>query len=260
MKDFVKNIHFLSQGEGRPVIFLHGFCETHKIWENFIPLLSSNVKTFALDLPGFGSSPLYSSTFTLDEVAQELNFWIEAQGLKKPILIGHSLGGYISLSMIATNASLFSGLILFHSTALPDSDAKQQSRLKAIEFVRKNGVEAFVQNFIPGLFYDEEHPAVPLAMRLASATVVETFISYTLAMKDRPDRTHVLEKSIFPVLLIGGEFDPVIEADSLKRQALLNSNIDFSNLLNTSHMGFLESPEASAEAVNHLILRVSNPQ
>jgi len=256
----VKNIHFISQGDGTPVIFLHGFCETHKIWENFIPLLSPNVKTFALDLPGFGSSPLHSSSFTLDEVAQELNFWIETQGLKQPILIGHSLGGYISLSMIATNPSLFSGLILVHSTAMPDGDAKQQSRLKAIEFVKKNGVEAFVQNFIPGLFYDQEHPAIPSAMQLASATVEDTFISYTLAMKDRLDRTQVLEKSIFPVLLIGGEFDPVIELDSLKREALLNSNIDFAYLPNTGHMGFLESPKASAEAVNHLILRVSNPQ
>lgn len=258
MKDFVKNIHFVSQGDGRPVVFLHGFCETHKIWEDFIPLLSPNIKTFALDLPGFGSSPLHSSPFTLDEVAQELNSWIDAKCLKKPILIGHSLGGYISLAMIATNASLFSGLNLFHSTAMPDVEAKKESRVKAIEFVRKNGVGAFVQNFIPGLFYDEEHPAVPSAVQLASATRVDTFISYTLAMKDRPDRTHVLKKSIFPVLLIGGEFDPVIEPDSLKRQALLNSNIDFSNLLNTGHMGFLESPKASAEAVNHLILRVSN--
>src|SRR5690606_19740979 len=154
------------------------------------------------DLPGFGNSPGLKTPFTIDDVAEEILNWIRHNPIKNATLIGHSLGGYVSLALLERSPDLFKSFVLFHSTALPDSPEKKSSRNKVVEFIENNGVLAFTSNFIPSLFANPEHPAVKTVRSISQEASAEAVKGYTFAMRDRPDRTSVLKDSGKPVLFL----------------------------------------------------------
>jgi pimeloyl-ACP methyl ester carboxylesterase len=226
----------------------------HNIWDAFGNTLSKSYKVFTPDLPGFGQSPLHPS-LTIDTVADSVIQWIRQQNISSSILIGHSLGGYVSLAMVEKAPQLFSGFGLFHSTALADSSEKKESRTKTIEFIRKNGVEAFTSNFIQPLFADPKHPAIPDVRNITIQSTEGAVIAYTLAMRERPDRQDVLQNSKRPILFLGGEKDPGIPVDSLKKQAETCRFPTLHILESTGHMGMFEQPEKASEIIRTFITR-----
>lgn len=244
------SLNYKIRGEGLPIILLHGFCETGEIWNSFVKNISDEFQVITIDLPGFGQSKLNSPAFTLDELGADINKWVVNMSFQNAILIGHSLGGYISLAMLAQNPELFSGLGLMHSTARADDEAKQVNRLKVIEFVKSNGVKAFIDSFVPGLYHIKDHPSIKYAHKIALMTSESTFSAYTFAMKGRPSREHLLASTPVPILIIAGQNDPVIEINSLEEQAVLNSKISFYKLSEVGHMGMFEAESKVSEIVN----------
>src|SRR6187402_3467112 len=189
----MSDIFFEQQGLGNPVILIHGFPMSHFVWKDFASRLTANVTVYTPDLPGFGQSKILPSPFSIDDVANKLLEWIESNGIKKSVLIGHSLGGYVALAMIEKRPDLFVGLGLFHSTALADSAEKKDSRTKVVEFVEKNGALTFTSNFIGPLFADPTHPAISFVKEIASQSSAEAVVGFTQAMRDRPNREAVLK-------------------------------------------------------------------
>lgn len=242
------------KGEGAPVILLHGFPMNQNVWREFSASISETTKVFTPDLPGFGQSPL-TADITIDSVAVELINWIKETGISKPVLIGHSLGGYVSLAMAAKAADLFSGLGLFHSTAYADTPEKKESRTKTVEFIRKNGVLAFTSNFIQPLFANADHPAIALVKNITVQSPEKTVIAYTEAMRERPDRQNILKELPYPVLLIGGEKDKVVPTESLQKQVGLCRFPDLHILPGVGHMGMFESPSEAAQIIQAFISR-----
>jgi pimeloyl-ACP methyl ester carboxylesterase len=242
---------FTETGEGRPVILLHGFPMNRAVWNSFSPGLSKNFRVIAIDLPGFGeSSPIIKNAFSIDDAADAVLEFLHQKNLSQCVLAGHSLGGYVALSMIEKQPDDFSGLILFHSTALADSQEKKQSRTKVPEFIDRNSVETFTTNFITPLFADPDHPAIGIVREIARPSTAETVKAYTLAMRDRPDRTHVLRRFKKPILFLAGEKDGGIPVSSIRDQAAMNTNSEVSVLPGVAHMGMFENPEACLRKIS----------
>lgn len=238
------NISFQQRGAGKPVILLHGFPMDQSVWDGFAETIANQyTRVLTPDLPGFGKSELLPAGFSIADVADRLAEWINEQGLTNSVVIGHSLGGYVALALVEKNPQAFAGLGLFHSTAYADSEEKKQSRTKALEFIDKNGVLAFTSNFIQPLFANQAHPAIQTVKRITSRASTESVTGYTLAMRDRPDRTNVLRDFEKPVLFIGGEKDGGIPADSIRTQAKLNTNASVHILEGVAHMGMFEKPK-----------------
>src|ERR1700755_782387 len=116
-----------QRGTGPKMLFLHGFPMHSGIWDHFSEFFTKDNTVITLDLPGFGKSPLLKNDFTIADVADEVIRFVEDHQFSGGILIGHSLGGYVSLAVIAKRRDLFKGLILFHSTAYPDSEERKES-------------------------------------------------------------------------------------------------------------------------------------
>ncbi len=230
----------VEEGSGPPLVFLHGFCETHEIWNAFVKPLSAQFRVIMIDLPGFGRSEILPAPFTIDDVGNTVANWLIENKILKSILIGHSLGGYVTLSVAERHSQLLEGIGLFHSIAFEDSQEKKENRNKVIEFVRKNGVQPFIDTFVPGLFFDKSSPAIPHVEKIASQTKVETLVGYSIAMRDRPDRSSALKSSI-PKLLLAGTEDTLIPIDVSRRMGKMSENSSFFELKNTAHMGFFES-------------------
>jgi pimeloyl-ACP methyl ester carboxylesterase len=251
----MESIFFKDQGKGFPIVLLHGFCETHQIWDGFAEELARDFRVITPDLPGFGLSKLPPHPVVIDDIGSQLTKWISRLPIIKPVVIGHSLGGYVALAMAQKAADSLSGIGLFHSTAFADSEEKKINRDKTIDFVRKFGVAPFVETFVPGLFHQKENPAINLVKEIALTTPIDTLLSYSLAMRDRPSREDLLRGFQSPVLVAGGTHDSIIPNSMLQQVGGMAAKTQFEQLENTGHMGMFENREQSLKCFRQFALR-----
>lgn len=251
------SISFSQKGKGSSVVLLHGFCETRQIWAAFANELSQKIRVLTPDLPGFGESKLPTSDLKIFDISEAIYQWLQDLGINETVVIGHSLGGYVALELAKNHPEMIKGLSLFHSTAFADNKEKKASREKAIKFVQEHGVPAFVNNFIPELFYSKNRKALKSAIEevvnIAAQTQQESFITYTKAMRDRDDRTDVLKSLDQPILLIAGENDAAVPPEDIIAQELLPKKGIVHFLEDTGHMGMFEKKAVALKAVDNFI-------
>ena len=249
-------INYTSAGAGSTVLLLHGFCESLNVWEQIGQLLSPNYNVIAVDIPGFGDSNLLPAPFSLDDVADALMNFMTALNIKSFHVVGHSMGGYIALSMASRYSDRISSLTLFQSTALPDTEEKKVSRNKVMEFVQQHSVALFISSFIPPLFFDKSNPAVQQLVNEASQTPLDTVVTYTAAMRDRKDHRDTLKTFKAPVLFIAGQSDPGIPVDSLREQANISLQPTFEIVADVGHNGMLEKPVVTGKILQKFLDKV----
>jgi pimeloyl-ACP methyl ester carboxylesterase len=250
-------MHFTCKGEGSPIVLLHGFCESSLIWDYFSSHLSQNFKVYCPDLPGFGSSLLHEESISLEETAVLLQGWMEDQDIKDPIVIGHSLGGYVTLALAELMGSLLKGIGLFHSTSFADNEAKKEVRNRAIQFVKKHGVQKFTDTFVPPLFedtsgknYEEE---IKKVQNIAEKTSFNGFIAFTAAMRDRKERCDVLRDFKNPSLFIAGLYDQAVTIDNSRKHQFWVTDYEE---VDCGHMGMFEKPEETLQIVKRFCDRL----
>ena len=250
-------MYYRSPGKGKPVVLLHGFCETGQVWDSFYPELAKEHHILIPDLPGFGKSDPLPAGFRIKDVAESVFQWMHSLKIEKAAVIGHSLGGYVALELAKAHPGAISGLGLFHSTAFADTDEKKETRNKVIEFVKNNSVEVFADTFIPQLFYTNNRSRleadVNQMVKIARATALETLVEYTRAMRDRNDCISVLKELDTPILFIAGDRDTSVPLEKSQEQVPMIKNPVFHILKDTGHMGMFESRELALKFVKEFL-------
>ena len=246
-------IHYTVKGSGPAVVLIHGFPLNSLVWDDFSSELSKTCRVYVPDLPGFGNSPLLKMPFSINDVATEIICWIEDLKLDHPVIIGHSLGGYVVLAIAHLKPELPSKIGLFHSTAYPDSEEKKQNRNKVLDFISKNGVLAFTSNFTSTLFANPDHPSVPYVREISVKTPMETVVGYTQAMRDRDSRLDLMKDFPRPILIIAGEKDGGISVESVEKQAELAASPEIHILKGVAHMGMFENPELTGKIIKAFV-------
>jgi len=233
-------------GSGTPILLIHGFCETSVIWKDLQTQLSSSYQIISIDLPGFGKSKFDSTIQSLDEIADEISNFLLNKNITSCFVIGHSIGGYVALSLARNYPDMLLGLGLFHSTTFSDDDQKRNIRDKTVEYVENYGIELWARGFISKLFYSNNVPkhkkVIQRLEKMASQTPIEVFKAYTTFMKNREDSTDLLGHFHKPIFLIAGENDVAVPMSQsiFMREQIAN---DHSLILaETGHMGFIERP------------------
>jgi pimeloyl-ACP methyl ester carboxylesterase len=178
--------------------------------------------------------------------------------IDKCAMIGHSLGGYVTLAFAEKYEANLKGIGLFHSSAFPDSPEKRKNRNKTAEFVERNGSEAFSQSFVPSLFYEPNlerfKDTVSWLKTIAANTPSESIIAATKAMRDRKNRIDVLKKIKVPVLFIIGEEDKAVPLDASLEQAAFPAKAVKHILSDTAHMGMFEKKEETLKIVEDFLM------
>ncbi|WP_075348815.1 alpha/beta fold hydrolase [Algoriphagus marinus] len=245
----MSQIHFSETGKGQPVVFIHGFCEIGDMWEGIATALSDEFHVYYPDLPGFGRSPLEQDHMTLEEVAVMLEEWMDENKIKKPFIIGHSLGGYVALALLELMGNQIKGIGLIHSTALADDEEKKQARNKTIAFLKKQGVEKFVTAFVPQLFTQKTsnlfEKEIILAVDQAKKSTLHGLIAFTHAMRDRKSRIAILEDFKGPKLMIAGTEDGAVKIEASRIQQHLFTQ--YHELNGVGHMGQVERKDEVIE-------------
>lgn len=241
-----KRVGFKTNGRGKKaIVFLHGFCEDSCIWDDFKKdLLTEKQRVIAIDLPGFGKSEVVED-LSIDYMADVVHAIMEDQKLEKIILIGHSMGGYVSLAFAEKYPNLLTGLGLFHSHAYADAPATVKNREKSIAFIKRQGHALYLKQTIPTFFSPEFAQSNPFQldklMHKASGYEMDGIIEAQKAMMKRPDRITVLKEIKVPVLLLIGGKDVFITAE--KAMALAQyPEVCFAHILpKVGHMGMFEA-------------------
>ena len=97
-----KDLFFRSFGNGKPLVILHGILGSSDIWVPTARRLSANYRVIIPDLPNHGNS-FHTNTLSYDAMALEVARFLHRNGIEKPVMMGHSYGGKIVLTMAAKN-------------------------------------------------------------------------------------------------------------------------------------------------------------
>ena len=114
-----RRIRYEVAGEGEPVVLVHGLSGSTRWWDRTVPALAARYRVYLVDLPGFGSMHRAEGGFVLSEAAGWLSSWMEAVGLARAHLVGHSMGGYISIVLAARRPEMLRRLVLVAPAGVP---------------------------------------------------------------------------------------------------------------------------------------------
>jgi poly(A) polymerase len=242
---------FQRPGSGLPVILMHGYPLDHTIWHNLLPLLDKDAHLILPDLRGHGASQAPEGTYTIEQMAEDIAGLMDFLRLRKAILVGHSLGGYVALSFAGKYSQKTRGLGLVASRTNADTPAQKTSRQEVMADIQKNGMQPVADamsvklvaeaRFSPGLH------ALIMKMEPAGA------IGALAAMAERRDTSGVLAGLNAPILVVAGSADVLIPVEISRTISGQSKNITYVELEGVGHMPMLESPVRTAEAITKLI-------
>ena len=252
-----KKIFYRSTGKGDPVMLVHGFGEDGEVWNAQTGFLKDNYHLIVPDIPGSGRSEMISD-MSMEGMAEVLHSIIHEENIDTCAVIGHSMGGYITLALVEKYWNHVNAFSLFHSSAFADTDEKKQTRKKGIEFAKQHGAFEFLKTATPNLFSptSKSENANSIEKFIASLANFSTdaLVSYYEAMMKRPDRTSLLKKTEKPVLFVAGEHDNAIPLNDIVKQCHLPEKSYFHVLKKSGHMGMMEEPGKANQILQEFLM------
>lgn len=243
-------------GQGIPVMLVHGFPVDGSLWNGVAAGLRKQYRLLIPDLPGSGQSPL-AKPLSIEDMAVFVNDILMQEQVAQCVVIGHSMGGYITLAFAEKYPDKLLGFGLFHATAFADNPEKKEGRKRSIELMKEYGAGTFLKQMMPTLFsgnYRRSHTrAMQAIIESKKDADVNALTAYYRAMMERPDRTEVLRKARVPVLFVIGKEDTAAPESDMLKQAALPAISDVQLLNDIAHLGMLEKPAVSEGILENFI-------
>ncbi|MCP3738777.1 alpha/beta fold hydrolase [Rossellomorea sp. BNER] len=236
-----------DRGEGKTIILLHGFCGSSKYWDKIVPLLDTH-RVITIDLRGHGKSTVIETGFSIEGMANDINYFLDQKQLDNVYLLGHSLGGYVTLAFAELFPEKLKGFGLIHSTPYSDTFEAKENRTKAIDAINSQGLHTFIDDLVHKLFNphrtEDLKDEIQLAKEIGYDTNPVGAKESLKAMRNRAERLQVVSNSDIPVLLVAGKHDEMIP----NNKTFTNNGPMITEVLleNSGHMGMVEEPEILA--------------
>ena len=251
------NIFYTDTGKGTPVVLLHGFLENAAMWKPFIPELSKTNRVICIDLLGHGKTECLGYVHSMELMADTVKTVLDYLKIKKLILIGHSMGGYVLLAFAEKYKTSVLGLCLMNSTAEDDNAERKKNRDRAIAAVKENH-KSFIRIAIVNLFRPKNRiifsKEIKLIKQEALKMPIQGIVAALEGMKIRPNRIKFFKNADFKKLMIISKKDPILDFESLKKQ-IDNSNIkpvEFPD----GHMSHIENKNLFLQHILHFIKNI----
>lgn len=245
---------YLTRGEGEPTVFLlHGIGGGKAYWAPQLDsLAAAGYRAVAWDMPGYGDSRLIEP-YTLAELARALERLIERIAPKRPVLLGHSMGGMVVLEAWAWFPHRIAGLVLSGtSPAFGKPDGSWQQ-----EFLRQRlgpldngmGMADLAPRLVSGMVAPDADPAaVEFAAKIMSAVPAATYRAALHALMSF-DRRALLPTICVPTLALAGEVDPNAPPAVMQRMAEKIPGALYECLPRVGHLASVERPAPFNESV-----------
>lgn len=239
------SISYSDTGKGNCIILLHGFLENQSMWNNYITTFSNKNRVITIDLLGHGETECLGYVHSMEDNADVVHAVLSELRIRKAILVGHSMGGYVALAFAELYPENVKGLVLLNSTARADSEERKLNRDRAIRAVKQSFVN-FISLSIANLFSEVNRERLAAEIEIVKNKALKTPLQGIVAslegMKIRNDREVLLHLTAFPKLLILGEKDPVLPFEETKEQ-VDNTKVQLVTFPD-GHMSHIENQEA----------------
>ena len=256
----VEGIGFISEGEGVPILFLHGIGGAARQFAPQLQHFGRTMRAVAWDMPGYGvSAPL--PLVTMEALAGSLAGFIRALGLDRPVLVGHSLGGMVAQVLLARAPHVARALVLAQTSAAfggrdPAWAAQFVSdRLGPLD--AGHSMRDLAAGMVAGMVGPGADPAgVALAVDCIGATPDSTYRDTVLAMPGF-DMREALGRVAVPTLVLAGSVDENAPAGGMRRMAERIPGSSYVELEGVGHLAHLEQPGRFNAAVEEFLAGVS---
>ena len=249
-------ISYTDSGKGAVVVLLHGFLENKHMWKEIIPVISRNKRVLAIDLLGHGHTECLGYIHPMELMADAVAAVLKTLRIRKITLIGHSMGGYVSLALSEKNPEMIRGLCLLNSTATSDDNSRKKLRERANKMAQINLSNIVRMSFI-NLFSEKSkekfNPEIQLALSEALQTSLQGYSACQEGMRIRPNRLSVLKNNYFKKLFILGKKDPVLPVEKGIKEA--EETQSETVVLSGGHMSHIENSDELTRVLNTFIRR-----
>lgn len=244
-------LNFEVKGQGPTLLLLHGYLENTSMWEAYSNDLARNFQVVIPDLPGHGQSEVYAETHRMELMAEKVNEVLDELGITEVLIVGHSMGGYVTLAFAELYPQKTKAFILMNSTSFPDSDEKKELRLRAIDTAQRN-MNALIKMSIPLLFdaerLNELTQEKEFAKEMARSTPLTGVLAALKGMRERKDRSFVLRNFKGKIGVILGSKDRTVDPIPIKQLAESLRNVKILEQ-ETGHMAYLEAKENTLQFI-----------
>ena len=257
MQEYIsyKNIQiaFTVEGKGETIVLLHGFLESSTIWKNVVSAFKETHQIIAIDLLGHGKTEKLGYIHSMETMAETVHAVLSELKVEKASIIGHSMGGYVALAFAEKFPQQLEKLFLLNSSTVADSEERKENRDRAKRLVKQNK-QAFISMAIKNLFTDENRNALRTEINALVEEAVQLPEEYIIAsvegLKNRKDRTEILQQYSGEKIIIAGKNDPVVPFKEIEAIAEKTNSTFIS--FEDGHMSYLENEEELLKVLNEL--------
>lgn len=254
-------IAYTDEGSGTPVVFVHGFPLSRRMWDGQVKGLSGQARTITIDLRGHGESqaPLWFAT--VDTYAAEVAGLLDHLAIDRAVICGFSMGGYVTFAFLRKYPQRVAGLILADTRAQADTPEGKQGRFNTAQTAHTQGATAIADAMLPRLLTEKtisERKDVADAVRQIIETTPVTGIAADLmALAERPDSVDMLPGIKVPTLVLVGDQDALTPPADSQLMAEKIPGARLVTIAGAAHLSNVEQPEAFNSAVSEFLKGLS---
>jgi 3-oxoadipate enol-lactonase len=249
------DLFFEQEGEGLPILLMHGYPLDHTIWDTIRPALADKCRVITPDLRGHGRSDAPEGIYTMHLMAEDMVGLLDALEIERAIVIGHSMGGYTTLAFARGFADRLAGIGFIASHARADTVEGRQGRQDMAKKVLVSGMDQIAETMPSKLTSRQEFHAYLRSLMMNTNPIGAT--GTLLGMAERPDSTPYLSQIAVPSLVVAGGADGLIPMEWSQDMAGKLASCRLWVFPEAGHMPMLENPDQTVEAILDLVSRVN---
>lgn len=253
----LSHISYSDVGQGVPLVLIHAYPFDQRLWKPQQENLASNFRIITLDLWGFGQSDaIQGQIVTMDDYADEIKQLLDELHIKKAIIGGESMGGYVSLAFLDHYPERVKGLILSDTNSISLTEQQKETYYKTADDIQTNGSNTFIQGFLPKAVSKQASQQIRTYLLTIMNEQTPTAMAAAFrGIAERNNTSNVLSKTTLPILIITGEEDQVLPPQQSYDMHELAKNSRLIVIKNAGHLSNLEKPEEW----NNAVIEMFNP-
>jgi pimeloyl-ACP methyl ester carboxylesterase len=274
--------HYRDQGQGQPIVLLHGMASSLHTWEGWVAELQPQYRVISIDMPGWGlTGPDPQKRYRIEDQVAFLAAFLDSLGIEKCVLGGNSMGGWFSWNFALAHPERVQALVLVDAAGVPaestvattstETKTSNNKRPAYFKLTEQNWLQSYVRVATPRIIYKKMLQQVYVHDSLVDRALVnryyhlmrhegnrQAFLDRAKQRGTGAGRFYELPQLQMPVLVLWGESDPWIplaHAERFQQQMPQAVVVTFPEL---GHVPMEESSILTVQPVMRFLERLPN--